>query len=391
MGFGNTGKYIDSYVTVRIEGLQVERFINMASKNSITMWELKKVDYTTIEMNMHYYQYPLLKNILRKTNCRSKIIGKTGLHFFVNKIKKRIFFAAGAVVFAALLIYLSSFIWFLEVTGNENIDSQRIFAYAEKAGLKTGIQKNSISLRNVEEYIITGINEISVVNIKYEGTRAIINVVERTMPPDIINPDEAVDVIALKDGIIDTVLAYRGQVMVKRGDYVRKDQVLISGILPDGTNKRVHAMGLVTAKAWYESIQQVPLIYGEDIRTGKLKKRVSFKVGSKRLYLKNSNITYEKYDRIEGIKAIKIFGIPTTISQVTEYYYEKETSITELTYEEAFELALEKAEEEINKTMPKNAALAHKQIERNQKEDGVRVRMLYTVIESIGVEKKIDE
>jgi similar to stage IV sporulation protein len=391
MGFSNTDKYIDGYVTVRVEGLQIEKFINMASKNGITMWELRRIDYTTIEMKMYYYQYPLLKNILRKTNCRSRIISKTGLHFLVNKIKRRAFFAAGAIVFAALIIYLSSFIWFLEVTGNENIDSRKIFSYAEGAGLKTGIHKNSINLRNVEEYLITGIDEISVVNIKYKGTKAIINVVERTMPPEIINPNEAVDIVASKDGIIDTVLVYRGQVMVKKGDFVRAGQVLISTAASDGSYNRVHAMGLITAKTWYESIQQVPLSYSEDVRTGEMKKRISIKWGSKSIYLKNSNISYEKYDKIEKITDIKIFGISTMASRTAEYYYEKETVVTELTYEEAFELAMEKAEEEINKSMPLNTDLIDKQVERDHQEDGVRVRVLYTVMEDIGMEKKIDE
>lgn len=391
MGFSNTGKYIDGYITVRVEGLHVEKFINLASKNNITMWELKRIDYTTIEMKMYYYQYPLLKSILKKTNCRSRIISKTGLHFVINKIKRRSFFAAGIIVFAALLIYLSSFIWFIEVTGNENIDSGTIFSYAEKAGLKAGIHKDSINLRDVEEYIITGLDEVSVVNIKYKGTKAIIRVVERTMPPDIIDPNEPVDIVASKDGIIDTVLAYRGKVMVKKGDFVRAGQVLISAVPFDGSIEKVHAMGLVTAKTWYESIQQVPLKYSEDVRTGEMKKRIRLNWGSKSICIKNCNISYEKYDKIEKITDIKVFGISTMLSRVTEYYYEKETVVKELTYEEAFELAMEKAEDEIKESMPKNVSLVDKKVERDQQEEGVRVRVLYTVTEDIGVEKKVDE
>lgn len=391
MFFSNTDKYVDGYITVRVEGLQIEKFINMVSKNNIIMWDLRRLDYTTIEMKMYYYQYSLLKSILKKTNCRSKITGKTGLHFFINKIKRRSFFTAGAIVFVALLIYLSSFIWFLEVTGNENVGSQKIFSYAEGAGLKTGIHKNSINLRNVEEYIITGIDEISVVNIKYKGTKAIINVVERTMPPEIINPNEAVDIVASRDGIIDTIVAYRGQIMVKKGDFVRAGQILISTEASDGSYDRVHAMGLVTAKTWYESIQQIPLSYSEDVRTGEMKKRIGLKWGSKCLYIKNSNITFEKYDKIEKITDIRIFGLSTMMRRVVEYYYEKETIFKELTYEEAFELAIEKAEEEINKSMPSNATLIDKQMERDLQEDEVRVRVLYTVMEDIGMEKKIDE
>lgn len=391
MGFSKTGKYIDGYITVRVEGLHVEKFINLASKSNITMWELRRIDYTTIEMNMYYYQYPLLKSILKKTNCRSRIISKTGLHFFVNKIKRRAFFAAGAILFAALLIYMSSFIWFIEVTGNEDIDSQIIFSYAERAGLKAGIHKDSINLRDVEEYIITGLDEVSVVNIKYRGTKAIIKVVERTMPPEIIDPNEPVDIVASRDGIIETILAYRGQVMVKKGDYVKAGQTLISTLASDGSYERVHAMGLVTARTWYESIQYVPLIYSEDVRTGEMKKRISLKWGSKRFCIKNNNIRYEKYDRIEKTTDIKIFGISTMVSRITEYYYEKETVVTELTYEEAFEMAIEKAEEEIKKSMPQNVSLVDKKVEREQQEEGVRVRILYTVTEDIGMEKKIEE
>jgi len=117
--------------------------------------------------------------------------------------------------------------------------------------LNEGKLKNRVNLREVENSVLKQMNGISVINIKFIGTRARVEIVERTMPPDILPLDKPTNIVASKDGIITKVLSYKGQPLVQVDDYVKKGQILISGVITDKTNvpsKIVHAMGIVSAK-----------------------------------------------------------------------------------------------------------------------------------------------
>jgi similar to stage IV sporulation protein len=247
--------------------------------------------------------------------------------------------------------------------------------------------KRKIDLRDVERFVLKKMDGISIINISFVGTKARVEVVERAMPPYLIPLDKPTNVVASKDGILLKMFSYKGQPLVQVGDYIKKGQILITGIITDSANvptKIVHAMGLVMAKTWYESIQEVNLDYKYETRTGRLKKKVYYNIMGKRICIKNDNIDFVKYDKIEEKNMLKISGLETPIEVITEYYYEKVENHKKLEYEEAVDLALKNAEESVNKMLPENVKVIDKKIDKEMGNGKVKVRLLYVVEESIG-------
>lgn len=309
-----------------------------------------------------------------------------------NKVLRRKIFVLGIGVFLAIIIYMLNIIWRIDVVGNKNVDSNKIYEVAKKAGLKEGVLKYKLNLRDIEDSILNDINELSIVTIRLEGIKAKIEVVERKMPPQIKSLDKPVNLIALKDGIILKISAYMGIPVVKEGDYVKKGELLISGTINDGQNnpvKFVHAFGEVVARTWYESVKEVNINYKYEERTGKTAKKIYYNCFDKIIYLQNDNISFEKYDKIIEKKPMKLKGISLPIEMITEYYFEKEDKYKILTYDEAAKIAVNEAENEVKRFLPKDIKIVDKKISKTIGNGKAKVKVLYIAEENICFEQEI--
>jgi similar to stage IV sporulation protein len=392
MGDKGLREFMHGHITVKVEVLNPEKFINMAVRYGIKIWEIRRINFTTIEFKMNSYQYRRIKIIAKKTGSKVKITSKYGVHFLLGKAVRRKFFIIGFIVFVGLIFYFSSIVWKIEITGNKKIETARIYDALHKAGLTEGRLKYNIKLREIENAATREIEEISMLNIRFTGTHAKVEVVERTMPPKPLPLNSPGNIVAVRDGIIKKIIALRGQAVVKENQIVKKGEILISGIVTDVNKLPIgitHAMGEVTAETWYEDRQEVQLNYTYETRTGKVSERTYIMVMGKRVYLKNEKINFDKYDKIEEKSIINIKGYELPVEKVTEYYFEKEVSKKTLTYEEAVEIGINKAEENIKKQMTLNMKIKDKIIEKSQADGVVNVRVMYVAEENIGQEQEI--
>jgi similar to stage IV sporulation protein len=386
------GDYFNGYIMVKVESLNPEKVLNQCLSQGIVLRDIERKNYTTIIFKMKHKQYKILKKALHNTNSKTKIIRKYGLHFAYISFNRRRFFLLGSVVFFGLLIIFSSFIWNIDISGNKKIDSKEISTALKKAGLKVGIVKYNINLRKIEEEVIKEIKEVSVIKINFYGTKAYVDIVERTMPPKIIDKNSPANIIARKEGIITNIHAYKGVSLVKKGDLVKPNQVLISGLLSDTENELntpTHALGLVSAKTWYEARKDINLDYKYEVRSGKYKTKIYYLIGNHKLNIKNSNINFKKYDKIENRSKIKIFGVNTTAIKVTEYYYEKIDAYKKLSYTEALNIGMKEANEMIKKLVPDGAKVMDIKSYKTKNKKNVSIRVLYILEENIGIEKEI--
>lgn len=392
MGGAGFRDYLNGYIIVKAEGLNPEKFINMSARYGINLWDIERVSFTTIEFKMKHSQYVQLKKIIHKTGSKTKIKKKHGLNFLLKKANKRKFFLIGIMVFLGILLYLSSLVWKIEIYGNKKVDKNRVYESVQKFGLMEGKIKYSLNLREIEVAVLKDIKEISIVNISFNGTKARVEIVERTMPPGILKTDTPSNIIAVKEGIITKVLAYKGQPLVKAGDYVKKDEVLISGVITDVENNphgMVNSMGEVYAKTWYEGREEVNLNYRIETRTNNVRKKEYLIIGGRKVYTKNDTIDFKIYDKIEEKNNVKLSNFVTPIEKVTEYYYEKSVTYKKLTLDEAYSRAVKAIEDRLNEEMPKNIKILDKKLDKNFENGIAKVRLLYIAEEKIGVQQPI--
>ncbi|MGH4125850.1 MAG: sporulation protein YqfD [Clostridium sp.] len=296
----NLKKYKKGTITMEIQSFMPEKFINLLWGNGITVKNIKKINITTLVLEVKLCDYVEISKVAKKTDTKIVIIGRKGLSFFLMKVRNRSTLLLGMILFACIIYYLSTFVWNIEINTEHYISPYELRNQIKGFGISAGLRKKSIDVYDIEKKILRSNNEIMWVKARIEGVKLKVDVIERQSPPIIIVDKTPCDLIASKDGIVVRVFTTEGTAVVKEGDIIQKGDLLVKGEQgKEGSVYAVHAQGEVIAKTFYEEIKEVPLSSKTRIKTGNIISNSYIKFANKKVYLKNSLIPYGNYDKIE--------------------------------------------------------------------------------------------
>ena len=150
-------------------------------------------------------------------------------------------------VITAMLIWFASsqVVWDVRIDGNADVDDEQIVRELSAVGFRKGIAWRSIDLSEIELTLLSSSDTVSWVNINRNGAVAYVKVIEKQShsAEDIMG---YANVVAKSDGVIEEITVKKGRASVAVGDTVKKGDLLISGVLPDGT--LCYAEGVVVAR-----------------------------------------------------------------------------------------------------------------------------------------------
>lgn len=384
--------YILGYVNILVEGYFVEKFINICNKQKIFLWNLKRSKTTIIYTNVSIKDFKKLKPIAQKTKCKIKIKSKKGLPFIFNKYKKRKIFVIGLAMVLITIFTLSKFIWNIEVIGNEKINDDEIIQIANENNLKIGKFKNKVDTKKIINKLRLERDDIAWIGIEIKGTNAIIKIVESIPKPNIIDDEEFCNIVATKDAIIKKISAQNGTPVVKEGEIVKKGTVLIAGWLEGkytGT-RYVHATGSVQGKVWYTQKERIYFKQQKKEQTGNVENKYSLNINNFKINFNKGVSKFKNYDTIETNKKVKLFSnfyLPIELIKITN----TEVNITDITYtlEEAKNIGIEKAKQELNNKIENLNNILSIQINDSQTSEYIEVEVTYEMLENIGTKEKI--
>ena len=384
--------YILGYVNILVEGYFVEKFINICNKQKIFLWNLKRSKTTIIYTNVSIKDFKKLKPIAQKTKCKIKIKSKKGLPFIFNKYKKRKIFVIGLAMVLITIFTLSKFIWNIEVIGNEKINDDEIIQIANENNLKIGKFKNKVDTKKIINKLRLERDDIAWIGIEIKGTNAIIKIVESIPKPNIIDDEEFCNIVATKDAIIKKISAQNGTPVVKEGEIVKKGTVLIAGWLEGkytGT-RYVHDTGSVKGKVWYTQKERIYFKQQKKEQTGNVENKYSLNINNFKINFNKGVSKFKNYDTIETNKKVKLFSnfyLPIELIKITN----TEVNITDITYtlEEAKNIGIEKAKQELNNKIENLNNILSIQINDSQTSEYIEVEVTYEMLENIGTKEKI--
>jgi len=386
--------YIRGYVIIFVEGYFLEKFVNICTRRQILLWDIKRRQSSKMTLKVSIRGFKMLKPVAKKTGCRIRILKKRGLPFFLNRYRRRKTFLLGAAVFIVLFYIMTSFVWSVEVTGNKNIETDLILKSLAAHGVKPGVLKYKINPEEVAGNIILDVDGLSYVNVLVRGTKIKVEVAEGVKRPQIVPLNEPCDIVAKKDGVIKSIVVKIGQAQVKEGDTVRKGQLLISGSIPikgaENNPKRVHAMGEVLARTWYEGRQPVELEVVEKGRTGGIKDNLTLVLFSKEIALFHKEVDFNDFEKVKIEKNLSIgkeFVLPFGL--VIERYYENDSVKADISLEDAKENAASIAYKKAAKNIPEGAKIVDRRVDFIENENGEIVAdVIIECLEDIGVAKE---
>lgn len=387
--------YLLGYVIIIVEGFFAEKFINICMHRHIKLWDIRVQRKGLMTMRMSVRSFKHIRPIARKAKCKVRLLKKSGLTFVLNRYRRRKAFFVGAALFFVLIYILTSFIWSVEITGNEKLLTSELEASLAEHGIKTGVLKYRIDTDKAVSNMMIGIEELSWISIAVRGTKVKVDVRERIEIPKIVPRHIPCDIIADKDGVVKRIIATEGVEAVQEGDTVQMGQVLISGTIPSKDEKKgsklVHAMGTVIARTWYEEEAPVVLKQTERLRTGKEINDHSLILFSWKLDILQRKNKFRDYTVLESRKKLSLGEYMVfPIEWVTVKYMEEKLIEAVINEEDAKSTAVQTALQKVLEKVPDTAEIISQNVDYvSDDKGGLVAKVMIECIEDIGRSKQI--
>jgi len=327
----NTWQNIKGYVRIRVTGFGLERFLNMAAYRGVYLWDVVRTPQG-VELNVTIKGFKMLKGCAKKTKCRTKIIKKNGVPFLLYRYRKRKLLMGGVAFFLLGLFILSSFIWRIEIEGNETLSHDTVMVFLEEQGLRVGAPKFILNNRAIQQSLLNNFAEISWADVHTRGTRTTVRLAEALPPQEILDRRTPAHIVATAEGLITNVITWSGAPMVRQGDVVREGELLVSGILelvPDTPGTPLvyaHAQAEVWARRYHPIEFTVSLAYSEKNFTGKTATSHTLQLlffRNRRITLPGGGNSFASYDRITTYHQPGVSGnYPMPVVLITTHYSE---------------------------------------------------------------------
>ncbi|NLX63732.1 MAG: sporulation protein YqfD [Clostridiaceae bacterium] len=381
--------YIRGYVIIIVAGRSIERFINICSKRQILLWDIVRLDAASAEMKASIRGFRLMRPAAKKSGCRVHIKKKCGLPFFLYRFKRRKGFKVGLVIFSAILMLSVSIIWDIEITGCEPEKIPEIMSVLNADNIGRGSFKLKLDPKIIAKKIALNVEQVAWVGVEIKGVKLFITIKDSIEPPVLIKNDEAFNIVAERDGLVKKVEVYAGTPRIKEGETVKKGQLLVSGKLesknPEFGTRDVHALGKIIARTWYEESMPVSMVYTQKLKTGRTHKTVYFRFLDRRFKISGGDLPFEMYETVTEEKMISgPFGLRLPIGLIVENSSEIVEKQVELTLDEAIDVTIETAKENLNKRIPADCTVVDEMIKQYEGDSGtIYIQVIYECEEDI--------
>ncbi len=247
-------------VSFRVEGLSLERLLNLAGEQNIMLHDLKRNGLKAVEGVCMESDYAKLSELAEKRGWKLTRLKHKRLSAVRNWLKKRLAVAVGLVLCLLLATVSMQFIWRIDILDAGPYESE-VRLYLKEQNIHPGIWKRNISLQELTSSLEWRMPKVAWVQSYYRGAALVIRCVLGVPPPGVETEGGPGDVVAKRDGILVSLLPLAGTPMCKPGDMVRAGQVLISG-WERGTGEEkipVKARGIAMARGWVGAKVRIPL------------------------------------------------------------------------------------------------------------------------------------
>ncbi len=258
-------------VSFRMEGLSLERLLNLASEQSIMLHDLNRTGLKAVEGVCGESDYKKLAELAEQRGWKLTRLRHKRLSALRNWLKKRVAAAVGLVLCLALAAVALQFIWRIDILDAGPYESE-IRLYLKEQDIHPGMWKRDVALAKMVSALEWRMPKVAWVQAYYRGTALVIRCVLGVPPPGVETEGGPGDVVAARDGILVSLLPLAGTPMCKPGDLVKQGQVLISG-WERGTGEEkipVKARGIATARGWVGVRVRIPLYEVHSEPTGRV-------------------------------------------------------------------------------------------------------------------------
>lgn len=388
-------RFFSGQLRLALSGPAVERFIQAAVHSGAELWRVTRRG-EGYEVSIRPADFARLRPLARRTHTRVRIIARSGLPAGLRgPVREAVF--AGLLIFATTLYILSAFVWRVEVTGLSTIPEDEFVDFLERAGLRVGEPKHLVSAREVEQAVLAEYPQVSWVAVGIEGTAARVQVLEKVTRQLVLDRMLPADIVAAKDGTIETLIVLQGKPAVAEGAQVERGQLLIAGephlweywgrtVPPEAwPPAAVRARGIAVARVKYQFCAEVPLERTTQRKTGGVHRRTVLRIGVREIILSGHAAPgFEAFEETRDALALRGGRGEIVAELIAVTYHELELVHETLGYRGARLEAEAQARQELGRSLVPGSVIVSEQLEEYRLPEAVGVRLLVEAVEEIG-------
>ncbi len=265
--------------------------IHKLNRLDITLYDINVIDELTFVVHINGRDYKAAMNELKRLGVKIEILNNLQRKYLPVQLVKRPILALGILLIVLLSVLMSRFVLLVRVEGNETVPTRLIQEQVFSSGVKLGSFSRRIRSEQVKNQLLEAIPQLQWAGVNIEGCVATVRVRENSL--DAVQEKRngfVTNVVASKDGIVESITVTEGQRLCAVGDAVKASQILISGYTDCGSYVRAgRAEGEVFAKTLNNVKAVLPV--GYVIRNTVTHKQVShyIKIGKKLLKIDNNS------------------------------------------------------------------------------------------------------
>jgi similar to stage IV sporulation protein len=178
--------------------------------------------------------YPAIVKLARSLKIRTKVVRRVGLYFFLRRHRQRIGIPFGLLAFFGIIVFMSNYVWDVEISGNRQVSDYRIAQQLDRHGIRTGIRIGDFNANLIELELAIAIDEIAWVSIERAGSRIVVKVNEAQPDRDSarIPLSQPANVVAGRSGQLIRADVFRGELLLPIGSGVNAGDTVVSGVVP---------------------------------------------------------------------------------------------------------------------------------------------------------------
>ncbi len=397
-------QYLKGYVCIKVWGYSPERFMNLCSNHDIFLWNIINCgDYYTMCITVNGFKR--LRPIVRKTGTKVAIQKRSGLPFFVPKMKRRKIFLFGLLGSLIFWIWMSTFIWAVDLTGNYTITNDVFIDFLKANNVYVGMKHSKVDIETLEKKIREDFNIVTWTSAKINGTRLEIQIKENEVDtgntdktikkndnPDQLKNQYGSDLIAENDGVIVNMVTRKGVPQVAVQSEVKAGDILVAGSVPvfneDLTIKRFQyyeADADIYIQRTFKDIEEIPLTYEQKEFTGEIKKEYFISILDKEMIFRIGKVKFENYDKVTDKKQVKLldnFYLPIQYGSSYNREYVIKSNI--YSKDEVKKLFSDKLSKLIVELEEKGVQIIRKNVTINKKNKKWTMDMDFQIVEKTG-------
>ncbi len=374
--------WIWGWVELELTGEEPERFFNLLLAQGLVIRESERYADGRVRFRIGVGRFSVLRRAARGSACRLHILRKGGVPFILARLERRPVLPAGACLLVLLLCLLPALVLSVAVESPvplETLSEEEILRLAAENGVAAGAWKRKLDFDETERRMMQAEPLLAWVEIRAEGTRVTLSVVEREIAAEARQKQAPGDLVASADAVVEDILLISGVALVQEGDVVAAGDVLVSGA---GS----HAAAVVTARVWRQAEGEWPLLEQGWQATGREARSVLVSFADKRIRLwgggERDFAHSSSYVRSQPLVLWRNISFPVELN--TEYYSEQEAYSREWGEAAAKEKATALARAELARCLPEEyRLLSEQEREANTREGFCRVTLQLETEEDI--------